>query len=73
MALQQGDALSGQARESAADHLARYTGLSKEYIERCNLLVDLWHFDTDLLRDKGLMIGRLDGRFTGPEASKTEQ
>ncbi|MDQ2839464.1 MAG: peptidase S10 [Acidobacteriota bacterium] len=72
-ALQQGDALSEQARQSVASHLARYTGLNKEYIERCNLRVDLWHFDTDLLRDRGLMIGRLDGRFTGPEESKTEQ
>lgn len=73
LALEQGDSLPEADRESVAEHLARYTGLSKQYIERCNLRVDLGHFDTDLLRDKGKMIGRLDGRFTGPEAEQTEQ
>ncbi|MDQ2839699.1 MAG: peptidase S10 [Acidobacteriota bacterium] len=73
VALQQGDAISAETRESVATRLARYTGLSKEYIERCNLRVNLSHFDTDLLRDRGEMIGRLDARFTAPEASATEQ
>ena len=73
LALQQGDALSGQARQSVIDHLAMYTGLSKEYIQRCNLRVDLAKFDTELLRDEGKMIGRIDGRFAGPEETRTEQ
>jgi len=73
LALQQGDAISDQSRDAVATRLARYTGLSKEYILRCNLRVDLSHFDTDLLRDRDLMIGRLDARFTGPEESQTEQ
>jgi carboxypeptidase C (cathepsin A) len=73
LALQKGDALSPQEREAVAARLARYTGLSKDYIERCNLRIDLSSFDTDLLRDQSLMIGRLDGRFTGPEESRNEQ
>ena len=73
MALQQGDSLSDEMRRSVVDHLSRYTGLSKEYIENCNLRVDLSHFDTDLLRDRREMVGRLDGRFTGPMESKTQQ
>ncbi len=72
-ALQQGDALPPQTRDAVATQLARYTGLSKEYVERCRLRVDLSHFDTDLLRDKSEMVGRLDARFTGPQESATEQ
>lgn len=73
LALQQGDSLPEAERNAVAERLARYTGLSKEYILRCNLRVDLSHFDTDLLRSEGKMVGRLDGRFTAPEAEQTEQ
>lgn len=73
LALQKGDSLPAAEKEAVAEHLARYTGLSKEYILRCDLRVDLSHFDTDLLRGEGKMVGRLDGRFTAPEAEETEQ
>ncbi|MBV8070580.1 MAG: peptidase S10 [Acidobacteriaceae bacterium] len=73
LALQQGDSLPAGEKNSVAEHLARYTGLSKEYILRCDLRVDLSRFDTDLLRNEGKMVGRLDGRFTAPEAEQTEQ
>ncbi|HMF78109.1 MAG TPA: hypothetical protein VK604_20800 [Bryobacteraceae bacterium] len=72
-ALQQGDSLPAPARQSVIDHLARYTGLSKPYIERCNLRIDLSHFDTELLREEGKIVGRLDGRFTGVNDSSTQQ
>jgi len=72
-ALQQGDRLPADQRQSVVDHLARYTGLSKQFIERCNLRVDLSHFDTELLRDESKTIGRLDGRFTGADTSGTQQ
>jgi carboxypeptidase C (cathepsin A) len=73
LALQQGDALPAAQREAVAARLARYTGLSKQYIMRCNLRVDLSHFDTELLRDEEKTVGRLDGRFTGTNAEATEQ
>jgi carboxypeptidase C (cathepsin A) len=73
LALQKGDSLTPQERDSVADHLARYTGLPKHYIEQCNLRVDLSRFDTELLRDEDKIVGRLDGRFAGTAASKTEQ
>jgi carboxypeptidase C (cathepsin A) len=72
-ALQQGDALSGPARQSVIDGLARYTGLSKAFIERNNLRVDLDHFNAELLRDEGKTVGRLDSRFTGVNENGTEQ
>ena len=72
-ALQQGDAIEPSLRESVIEKLARYTGLSKEYIARCDLRVDLSQFDTELLREQAKMIGRLDGRFTGPNDAPTQQ
>jgi carboxypeptidase C (cathepsin A) len=72
-ALQQGDSLPAATRQSVIDHLARYTGLSKQYIDRCDLRVDLSHFDAELLREEGKTVGRLDGRFTGINQSETAQ
>jgi len=73
VALQQGDALDAAARQSVIDHLARYTGLNKQYIARCNLRVDLSHFDTELLREDTKIVGRLDGRFTAFNETATQQ
>ena len=53
--------------------MARYTGLSKQYIDRSNLRIDLSHFDAELLRDDEKTIGRLDGRFVGVNESGTQQ
>ena len=72
-ALQQGDALSDAAKQSVIDRLARYTGLSKQFIARNNLRVDLDHFNAELLRDEGKTVGRLDSRFTGTNQGGTEQ
>jgi carboxypeptidase C (cathepsin A) len=71
--LQKGDALTPQERQDAIDHLARFTGLSKTFIDRSNLRVDLSHFDAELLREEGKTVGRLDGRFTGVNGSGTQQ
>jgi carboxypeptidase C (cathepsin A) len=73
LALQQGDAVDPVMRQSVIDKLARFTGLSKQYISRCDLRVDLSHFDTELLRDDDKIVGRLDGRFTGVNEAATEQ
>jgi carboxypeptidase C (cathepsin A) len=73
VALQQGDAIDPSLRQTVIDRLARYTGLSKQYIARCNLRVDLSHFDTELLRDDTKIVGRLDGRFTAFNETATQQ
>ena len=69
-ALAKGDRLTPQERQDVIDHLARYTGLSKTYIDESNLRVDESHFTAELLRDQGETVGRLDGRFTGPSRSR---
>jgi len=63
-ALYQGTRLTPEERERVADDLTRFTGLPKQFIESNDLRVSLPRFMTELLRNKGLMIGRLDGRMT---------
>jgi len=66
-ALNKGDALTPQEHASVVDKLARYTGLSKEIIEWANLRIDVRTFTHYLLSDQKLHVGRLDGRYTGPD------
>lgn len=71
-ALEKGDALTTQERQSIIDGLARYTGLSKEFIDQSNLRIDVRGFTHYLLADQKLRVGRLDGRFTGPDPNGFE-
>lgn len=66
-ALFAGNTISAQQREHIVDRLAYFTGLSKRYIERVNLRIDAHRFAKELLRDKGLSVGLLDGRYTSDE------
>ncbi len=67
LALMQGSTLSDAERERIADRVAAYTGLSKEYVLRVNLRPDMPRFPKELLRDRGLTVGRLDARFTAQD------
>lgn len=62
--LLKGNSLPAAERKAMAQKLARYTGLSPEYIERTNLRIDPGRFRKELLRDKRLSVGRLDSRYT---------
>src|SRR5579884_41311 len=64
-ALAKGDQLTPQQRADVVDHLARYTGLKKEFIEQHNLRISEPQFTRELLRDQNKIVGRLDGRFIG--------
>lgn len=66
-ALFQGDALSDEERDRVAERLHRYTGLSKEYLLRTDLRVYAIRFIKELLRDQGLVVGLLDGRYVQDE------
>jgi len=66
-ALAKGDSISPQEREDVLDKLARYTGLSKDYLDRMNLRVDVRGFTSHLLIDQKLRVGRLDARYTMPD------
>ena len=64
MALLKGDRL-GDERKEVRQALARYTGLSEQYIEQTDLRVELHRFAKELLRDENRTVGRLDSRFKG--------
>ncbi|VVJ15455.1 Carboxypeptidase-related protein [Amycolatopsis camponoti] len=62
--LSRGARLSTQDRAEAVATLASLTGLSESYVDRVNLRIEHVRFFTELLRDRGLTVGRMDGRFT---------
>ncbi len=64
-ALLLGAALSARDRTQIVRKLSKLTGLSRDFIERCNLRPDLFRFVKELLRDRALTVGRLDSRYTG--------
>lgn len=64
-ALLQGDALPAAERSRIVEKLSHYTGISPVFIERSNLRIMDQHYFKELLRERGLTVGRLDSRFTG--------
>ena len=65
--LARGSRLTPAERRAAVAKVARLTGLRREYVDRVNLRIEHIRFFTELLRDRGLSVGRLDARFTMPE------
>jgi carboxypeptidase C (cathepsin A) len=65
-ALMKGGALSAAEKADVAKQLANYTGLSEDYLAKADLRVNLFQFMAELQRDRGLVTGRLDARFSGP-------
>ena len=64
-ALARGDRLDEARRMSIAGQLARFTGLTTEYVLSANLRIDSRRFWRELLRDQRLTVGRLDSRYVG--------
>jgi carboxypeptidase C (cathepsin A) len=65
LALMKGGTLSEEERQHIAAKLARYTGLSEEYIRAANLRIEIQRFTKELLRRSGKTVGRFDSRFVG--------
>jgi carboxypeptidase C (cathepsin A) len=65
VALMKGDQLSDSERTNIAQKLARYTGLSQQFIESSNLRISDSRFFKELRRSERLTVGRLDSRFIG--------
>jgi carboxypeptidase C (cathepsin A) len=66
-ALERGTQLDSATRVAVLRRLSAYTGLDTAYLDRANLRVDLGQFMAELQRRRGLVTGRLDARFSGPE------
>lgn len=73
VALGKGDRLTSQERQATVEQMARLTGLDRRFIENNNLRVDLGRFNKELLRDQRRMVGRLDSRFKGIDASAASE
>ena len=67
-ALLRGSLLPSDVHATIASKLANFTGLDLKYIEQSNLRILVPRFQKELLREDGLTIGRLDGRYKSQEA-----
>ena len=67
-ALLKGDRLSEEERAHITERLAYFTGLDPKYIDTSDFRILVPRFQKELLRDKGVALGRLDGRYAGDEA-----
>ena len=65
LALMQGNDLGDQGWNDIAAKVARYTGLSPDYVKQTNLRPEIQAFVKELLRDQRTTVGRLDSRFKG--------
>ncbi len=65
--LLKGQSAPADERAAIRTQLARFTGLSEQYLEQADLRVTPGRFYKELLRDRGLTIGRLDSRYTGKD------
>ena len=70
LALARGRRLPADERAEIVATLARLAGVSEEYVDRTELRIEHWRWCTEVLRDRGLAVGRIDGRYTGPLFSR---
>lgn len=66
-ALVKGSRLTGDERTAIRRQLARFTGLSEQYLDSADLRVTPGRYYKELLRDRKLTVGRLDSRYTGTD------
>src|SRR5262249_3811904 len=64
-ALMHGSELPPEQRKQVVRQLARYTGLSEDYVHRSNLRIEASRFRKELLRLQERTVGRFDSRFVG--------
>jgi carboxypeptidase C (cathepsin A) len=65
-ALALGNELAPEKRKQIIDQLAAYSGLKPELIEENDLRIEPQVFMHNLLKDRKLEVGRVDGRFASP-------
>lgn len=64
-ALLRGASLPPGERAELVRQVARFTGLSVDFVDRCDARVEIFRFCKELLRGGRRTVGRLDSRFTG--------
>ncbi len=66
-ALYRGSLLSGEEKQRVASRMSYFIGLDQDYILASDLRVLMPRFQKKLLEASGKALGRLDGRYLGPE------
>jgi len=64
-AVAKGYTLSDSERDDIATQVAEYSGIDKQHVLNHNLTFGTSFFWKELLRDRGLTVGRLDSRYRG--------
>jgi carboxypeptidase C (cathepsin A) len=64
-AVTRGGFIDSTRRQTVAETVARYSGLSKQFVLNHNLAVPADAFWKELLQDEGHTVGRLDSRYQG--------
>lgn len=72
-ALFKGSRLTDNEENRLSKEIARLTGVSKEFVQRSNLRLEIMRFCKELLRDSGKTVGRLDSRFTSADRDSSGQ
>ncbi|MFQ6485354.1 S10 family peptidase [Brachybacterium epidermidis] len=58
--------LSSEQKQEAAARIGALIGVDPAWVERADLRIEHMAFLAELLREEGLIAGRIDGRFTSP-------
>ncbi len=66
LALYKGNSLSEEEKQAVMEKVHYYTGVSIEYLKDRNLNIDEMTYRGEVLKDKGLSVGRYDARVTRP-------
>jgi carboxypeptidase C (cathepsin A) len=69
--LAKGDNITAAEKKRLIERVSHFTGLSKEFVDNCNMRVNIHQFCKELLRDEKRTVGRLDSRFKGMDALAT--
>jgi carboxypeptidase C (cathepsin A) len=62
-ALMKGSNISDSEKQQIAAKISSYTGLDQNYVTKANLRVNLPQFRAEILRSRGVTIGRYDARY----------
>jgi carboxypeptidase C (cathepsin A) len=66
-ALLAGTRIDPERRKRVGEALARFTGLDAAWLDRTKLRIDPSRFRKELLRERGVTIGRFDSRYLGTD------
>ena len=73
LALSKGLKLTDTERRAVAAKIARFTGLSQQFVLNANLRVEGQRFMRELLRDRGQIVGRYDSRLTARDGDNAAE